>query len=655
MEIPPPLFRTNNSMEEEAPGNNETDCLPRKNLEADHNVNEYKYVGPNVIVMSDAGKPLFIRFGDEEQLTTLCGLIQAIRVSTLNDEHLHYGDIQCIKAADMKLVFMSAGALILVAIATTNPNHDGGINADNDDNDVNDDDYYYLETEAYLRMQLEYTYGQVLFALTNHVQTLLAINPSIDLRSMLGHTTDVTIRKALDWVGPCGVGCAPFLMSGIEVILGIPSEVRNATSKILSRACDANKDTIFAILSIGTKLFTMIQPSNPQHQLCHSDLSMLLNFVSSHNNTGSGGTARSSASPGMGMELWFPVCLPRLNPAGFVYAYHHSYRVDIDQTAIKPYGLNMTLVSQQSSTEQFALLQETASTIRRELGLGGGKEEDESILRIYDLRKPKEDRKYGRDEDVDLLWERTTASSIPTKFCNGKNGSMEKTMMMTGSSLQGSFEIYGKEDGEKRLPLYSSIIESVSAALKPGNYKKITGDYCKDASILHFIFCCNVPIRHYKTGKCTGGIFTQCLSTPIPILHPFDQTPKSKNRIWSIYQKLSLRLRLGSASVCATMNAFDRIMENDYNDTNGNSIHTTPTTTYFPASCLHETAPLSDRLVYVLDGEDIFVGMSGDGYQLYAVLPAPIRPADATQHCRRLLTALEKDRDTLFLANPLSF
>ena len=44
--------------------------------------------GPNVVVLSSAGKPIFSRWGDEEKLTAACGLIQAIRAGILDDPSL---------------------------------------------------------------------------------------------------------------------------------------------------------------------------------------------------------------------------------------------------------------------------------------------------------------------------------------------------------------------------------------------------------------------------------------------------------------------------------------------------------------------------------------------------------------------------------------
>jgi len=146
--------------------------------------------------------------------------LSKIRVSA----DLHYGDIQSLKSGDMKIVFMSAGALVLIAIATIDPNPTL-YQHQHQHQHQHHEDYRCFETEAYLRMQLEHTYGQVLFALTNHVQTQLAMNPNIDLRSVLGRTTDVVMRKALDWVGPEGEGAGSFMTAGIEVLVGVPLQV----------------------------------------------------------------------------------------------------------------------------------------------------------------------------------------------------------------------------------------------------------------------------------------------------------------------------------------------------------------------------------------------------------------------------------------------
>jgi len=490
----------------------------------------------------------------------------------------------------MKIVFMSAGALILFAIASVGPKG-------------------YFETEAYLRMYLEYTYAQIIFVLTDHIQSMLEMNPNLDLRSMLG-TTDVTMRNILDQIGPLG-DCASFFTTGVEVIGPIACEVRDTTSNILCSACNNNMDVIYAILSVKGKLFNIIQPSNPDHRLRHSDLIMLLNFVRFQT---------------IGTELWFPVCLPRLSKTGFLFAYHSCINEGTN-------NLNLTLISHKGSTEQFSQLQEVALNIKKGLGVENKKE---NVLRIYNLKPRQYQQKdgtrtnLGGDEDVNLLWERTES---------GVTNDNEKVHC---SSLGPNLKDTGRNDREE-IDLNSPILKSVDVALKADLYETIIKNYCKIASTLHFLFCFDAPLQHYKTGKPTGGSFAQCFNTPL--LQPLNEI--SKNRLWSIYQRLSLRLRLGCASVCVTIDALNEIM--DVNNSEGINCED------FPALCLQETALPPGRLLYTRDGNELFFALSGEGGHLYATLPGSIGPVDATQVCQKLLATLINDKDNLFLARPLAF
>jgi len=446
-------------------------------------------------------------------------------------------------------------------------------------------------------------------------------------------------------------------------------QLRNAASHILSRACDDDKDTIFAILSVGRKLFTMIQPSNPQHQLCHSDLIMLLNFVGSHDNndtdtnnnnnnnnnttgTGTGGgTERSPTS----RELWLPVCLPRLDPSCFVYAYHHSCHMlhdhDHDDGTSNGNGnrsrrrLDITLISQQRSTERFASLRRTAHTIKKELGMDVG--EDDSVLRIYDLRRrssPKEPvpASSRRDEDVDLLWERTGGSRTRTRNdarrnSNSNSNSASSLPKITGSLPDG-------RTGHTRLPpitRHRSIIASVISALQPNNYRTITSSYLQTSPALHFILSHDLPILHHRTREPTGGTSTQSLTSPL--LPPFHH-PTPRRRLWTTYQKLTLRLRLPSASVRTTINAIHRTA--DHNDRTG----------HYPASHLHETPPPTHEMeAYARYGDVACCAVCGDGYRLYAAFGKGVGVVEATGECRRLVGALMEDRGVLFLKEPLAF
>ena len=51
-------------------------------------------------------------------------------------------------------------------------------------------------------------------------------------------------------------------------------------------------------------------------------------------------------------------------------------------------------------------------------------------------------------------------------------------------------------------------------------------------------------------------MLSQCFGPPLSF--PFTD-PSSQNRVWDVYQRLSLRLRLGSSSAEVTMDALDAI------------------------------------------------------------------------------------------------
>ncbi len=114
--------------------------------------------GPNVLILSAAGKPIFVRHGDgegggmpnEDEWATACGILQGLRGSVLSFGASErgassLGDIQSITAGKRLIVFKHTEALMLVSISDRK---DGNHN------------------EAWLRLQLEYVYSQVLFTLT---------------------------------------------------------------------------------------------------------------------------------------------------------------------------------------------------------------------------------------------------------------------------------------------------------------------------------------------------------------------------------------------------------------------------------------------------------------------------------------------------------
>ena len=91
----------------------------------------------------------------------------------------------------------------------------------------------------------------------------------------------------------------------------------------------------------------------------------------------------------------------------------------------------------------------------------------------------------------------------------------------------------------------SHLLRSMKKALNPAYQEHIMQSYCEISHVTHFVFRYSVPIRNYRTGSTDGGgQLSQCYSPSMS----FEDTKDMKNRVWNAYQKLSLRLRLGSAS-----------------------------------------------------------------------------------------------------------
>ena len=112
-------------------------------------------------------------------LFPVCSLIQAIRANVLSfsldtDEAAPLGDVQFMKAGRKMFMFMNTEALTLVAIG--------------------DEEY---DTE-FLRLHLEYAYAQIIFTLTNQVNTIFGRSANYDLRTMMGPNVNASLRNLVD-------------------------------------------------------------------------------------------------------------------------------------------------------------------------------------------------------------------------------------------------------------------------------------------------------------------------------------------------------------------------------------------------------------------------------------------------------------------------
>lgn len=128
----------------------------------DDNDDEFEWgAAKHIFVLSSAGKPVFSLLGDEQRLSTLMGLIQALLSLCADCDD---GDeIESISAGSRRFVFLKRGNLVLVAVSSSEAgmlDDDCGVKGEKDA----------PECESFLRLQLEYLYASILFLLTSKVR-----------------------------------------------------------------------------------------------------------------------------------------------------------------------------------------------------------------------------------------------------------------------------------------------------------------------------------------------------------------------------------------------------------------------------------------------------------------------------------------------------
>jgi hypothetical protein len=100
-------------------------------------------------------------------------------------------------------------------------------------------------------------------------------------------------------------GC---LMTGAVQALPLEPSMRTEAGRIIVAACANTPNILYGILLCGSSLVTLIQPREARLHLQASDLLLVINVIT------------TQASFKMA-ESWTPICLPRFNDSGFLYAY----------------------------------------------------------------------------------------------------------------------------------------------------------------------------------------------------------------------------------------------------------------------------------------------------------------------------------------------
>ncbi|KAF4797295.1 MON1 B, secretory trafficking associated [Turdus rufiventris] len=230
----------------------------------------------HVFVLSEAGKPIYSRHGNEEALAATMGVMMAL-VSFIQSGG---NAIRAICSEDRTLVFEQRGPLLLVSVSRTR------------------------QSAAQLRRELAFVHEQILSLLTRGgIARVFARRRGFDLRRLLAGAEAVLDRLL------CGAAADGRLLLGAARCLPLPGGLRRAVSGALRRSAAAARPApALAVLAARGRLVTAARQRALAEggRLCASDLHLLLNLL--------GGGAGAG-------EVWTPVCLPRFNPDGYFYAY----------------------------------------------------------------------------------------------------------------------------------------------------------------------------------------------------------------------------------------------------------------------------------------------------------------------------------------------
>lgn len=123
----------------------------------------------HIFILSSSGKPIFSRYGDEQELVTTFGLLQAvISITTTSNSNSNNNDtdqIKMIRAGNRKFIYYIKKSIYFILITSTN------------------------EPEIILIKHLKFLNKIILLVLTSKVYDVYKKNSSADIRDLLGIDT----------------------------------------------------------------------------------------------------------------------------------------------------------------------------------------------------------------------------------------------------------------------------------------------------------------------------------------------------------------------------------------------------------------------------------------------------------------------------------
>ncbi|XP_058641531.1 vacuolar fusion protein MON1 homolog A isoform X2 [Onychostoma macrolepis] len=229
----------------------------------------------HVFVLSEAGKPIYSRYGNEEALASTMGVMMALVSFVQAGGNM----IRSIFSDEHTVVFLQKGPLVFVSVSATR------------------------QSEQQLRSELLHVYHQIVSMLTQaSINRIFERRKNFDLRRLLFGS-----EKVLDGLLDVMDSDPSFMLSAVQC-LPLPSSSRDTLSHILQKAVTPN--LVFSFLIANNRLVSVVQEKTvlEDARLKPSDLHLLFNLI------------RASSAFQAG-EIWTPICLPLFNHDCYFYAY----------------------------------------------------------------------------------------------------------------------------------------------------------------------------------------------------------------------------------------------------------------------------------------------------------------------------------------------
>jgi len=265
----------------------------------------------HVFVLTMAGKPVWARYGVEEQTSALMGILFTL-FSIVEENNDQIGEIEL--GQGRRMVFYVADPLILVSIG--------------------------FGTSGQMRDELTIVRDQILSLMSGgEIKRRYASNSSFDLRRFIAGS-ERFIHSICDSID----SDPAFFLQSYNLVPFAHSR-RDTIGSILSSCYDPKKGLAFSMLCLDSRILCTCQDKYiPEfHPI---DILLLINLIKNQK------SLKDS-------EVWLPVCLPRLEEGHSLQA-HISY-IDEDNRVC------LILVSRDRSPESFHAMQDCRTAIVQKL------------------------------------------------------------------------------------------------------------------------------------------------------------------------------------------------------------------------------------------------------------------------------------------------